>query len=208
MKEIIFGIKMKAKKNKRFILFFVGLAIIGFLAGSIFITILSKSDKVLVKNYMEEYMALIRSNKINYFTSFTNASINNFIFLFSIWILGMSIIGIPIILFIYFIKSFTLGFSITAILLKYRLKGCIIAFIYMLPSLFSFIWYTILVIFSIKFSLKLSQAIIKRKSLDFKILFSNYLTILIITILFVFISICLETFAVPYGLHKILLLVK
>ena len=171
MKEIIFGIKMKTKKNKKIILFFVGLALIGFLAGSILVTLLSNSDKTLVKEYMEEYMYLVKNNKINYMSSFINASLSSTITCFIIWILGMSIIGLPFILFTYFIKSFTLGFSITSILLKYRLKGCLIAFIYVIPQLFNFIWYTILGIFALKFSIRLSYAILKRKTIFFRFYF-------------------------------------
>ncbi len=207
MKEIIFGIKMKIKQNKKFIVFFVGLALIGFIAGSLLITLLSKSDKTLVKDYMEEYMYLVKNNKINYLSNFLNANLNNCITCLIIWILGMSIIGIPFILFTYFIKSFTLGFSITSIILKYRLKGVLIAFIYVIPQLFNFIWYTVLGIFSVKFSLRLSSAIFKRKTIDFKVLFSNYLTVFIIALFFIILSAVLET-TVPFFLHKIFLIAK
>lgn len=207
MKEIITGIKYKIKVNKKIIYFLVGLAFIGLISGSILIAILSKGDQELVKTYMEDYMMMIKNNQINYFLSFKNAAFSNALFVGFVWILGISIIGVPFILFSYFLKSFTLGFSITAILLKYRLKGCLIAFIYVLPQLFNFIWYTVLIIFAIKFSLKLSHAIVKRKSIDFKILFSNYLTILIIVILFLLLSIIVETFAIPFLLHKILLII-
>lgn len=206
MKEIIFGIKIKTKKNKKMILFLIGLAFIGFIAGSVFITQLSKGDQTLVKDYMGEYINLIRSNKIDYMQIFKNAILSNSIFTLVTWLLGISIIGIPIILLSYFIKSFTFGFSITSIIFKYKSKGLLISLIYIIPELLNFVIYTVLLIFAIKFSLKLIDALFKRKTLDFKILFSNYVTILILVFIGIFITAMIEAFIVPYFLHKLLLI--
>ena len=174
MKEIIFGIKMKTKKNKKIILFFVGLALIGFLAGSILVTLLSNSDKTLVKEYMEEYMYLVKNNKINYMSSFINASLSSTITCFIIWILGMSIIGLPFILFTYFIKSFTLGFSISSIIFNYKLKGCLLSFINIFPhQILNFLVYIILTTYSIFLSLRIINSIIKKKTIDFKIIMNK-----------------------------------
>ena len=44
-----------------------GLFLIGLIAGSIFITIISKSDQALVKEYIKEFVNKADKNKLNYF---------------------------------------------------------------------------------------------------------------------------------------------
>ena len=49
MREIIIKLKVKIRANKKVLFFLFGLAIVGIISGSVFLTILSKSDKLLVE---------------------------------------------------------------------------------------------------------------------------------------------------------------
>ena len=115
-------LKGTIKVNKKTLLFFTILLIIGIIAGSIFMAILSETDKKLVTDYFNNYISNIENNKLNYLESIKNGLFNNLLYIIIIWILGISIIGIPIVTIMFFIKSFTLGFSIASIVFNYKFK--------------------------------------------------------------------------------------
>ena len=132
-------LKGTIKVNKKTLLFFTILLIIGIIAGSIFMAILSETDKKLVTDYFNNYISNIENNKLNYLESIKNGLFNNLLYIIIIWILGISIIGIPIVTIMFFIKSFTLGFSIASIVFNYKLKGCLLNFINIFPHQIFFI---------------------------------------------------------------------
>ncbi len=194
--NIIEKVRKKLKINKNGLLFLLGITLFGFISGVIFITVISKSDQALVKNYITSYLNNI--DKISYFDSFKNIFLENLSFIIIVWLLGMSVIGIPINIFYYFIKSFIMGFSISSFILTYKIKGCLYAFIYIVPhNLINLIIYTILIYFTINFSLTLIYAIFKKKNLNFKTMMNKYINILFISLAVILITTIYETFIVP-----------
>ena len=208
MKKILDKLKKEIKKNKKGILFLLGISLIGFISGTFFIIFISKADQILVSNYIESFISNIENNNLNYIDLFKNSIITNLTFIVTIWILGMSVIGIPINLFYYFTKSFILGFSISSFILCYKIKGCLLAFIYIVPhNLLNIFIYTILMLYSIKFSLKLIDSIINKKNLYFKNIMNSYLSILLISFIVILITSLYEVFVVPFIISKLLFLI-
>lgn len=205
MNKAMDKLKEKATVNKRILLFLCGISFIGLLFGSFFVTIISKSDQALVQNYIENFINNLQMGKLNYLDAIKNTLISNISFTSIIWLLGISIIGIPIIIFMYFTKSFMIGFSIASLILKYKLKGIIYAIVYIFPHhLINIIIFTLLMIYAIKFSYYLMKSIIKKKTLHFQPLINPYLKVFLIVTGVVFITSIYETFAVPYFLKQLL----
>lgn len=191
------------KFNKKGLLFLLGITAIGFISGCIFITVISKSDQVLVKEYIESYMNNIK-DKIDYIDLFKNSFFSNLSFVIIIWLLGMSVVGVLINLFYYFTKSFILGFSISSFILKYKLKGCLYALIYVVPhNIINILVFTFLVYYSINFSITLIYYIFKKKSINFKNIMNRYLYILFVTFIIILITSLYETFIVPNIFNKL-----
>ena len=207
MKELIIGLKLKAKRNKKKLGFLLGLAIIGFISGSIFITFLSKTDQALVNEYIKNFIENIKGNNLNYITALKNSFFTNFIYIIFIWLLGISVIGLPINIFIFYAKSFMIGFSLSAMFLAFKLKGIFLVLIYLIPQFINIVIFIVLMLFSINFSLRLIDSILKRNTLDFKVLFNNYLGILLITIAGIILSSLIEVFIVPFIISKILVFI-
>lgn len=202
-------LKGTIKVNKKTLLFFTLLLIIGIIAGSIFMAILSETDKKLVTDYFNNYISNIENNKLNYFESIKNGLFNNLLYIIIIWILGISIIGIPIVTIMFFIKSFTLGFSIASIVFNYKLKGCLLNFINIFPhQMIYFLIYMLITTYSIFFSLKMINSIINKKNMDFKIMMNKYVKILIISVIAITIGIIIETFITPLLIKIIIPLIK
>ena len=202
-------LKGTIKVNKKTLLFFTILLIIGIIAGSIFMAILSETDKKLVTDYFNNYISNIENNKLNYLESIKNGLFNNLLYIIIIWILGISIIGIPIVTIMFFIKSFTLGFSIASIVFNYKLKGCLLNFINIFPhQMIYFLIYMLITTYSIFFSLKMINSIINKKNMDFKIMMNKYVKILIISVIAITIGIIIETFITPLLIKTIIPLIK
>ncbi len=202
-------LKGTIKVNKKTLLFFTILLIIGIIAGSIFMAILSETDKKLVTDYFNNYISNIENNKLNYLESIKNGLFNNLLYIIIIWILGISIIGIPIVTIMFFIKSFTLGFSIASIVFNYKLKGCLLNFINIFPhQMIYFLIYMLITTYSIFFSLKMINSIINKKNMDFKVMMNKYVKILIISVIAITIGIIIETFITPLLIKIIIPLIK
>ncbi len=209
MSEAMDKLKAKTKTNKQMILFLSGISLIGLLFGSIFITVISKQDQSLIQSYMERFVNTVQNGKLNYANAILNTLVSNFSFTSIIWLLGISIIGIPIILFMYFTKSFMIGFSIASFILKYKAKGVLYAIVYIFPHhLINLIVFTLLLIYSLKFSYYLLNSILKKKTIHFKTLMNPYLSVLVIVMVTLLITSLYETFAVPYFLKQLLHVVK
>ncbi|MDD4282972.1 MAG: stage II sporulation protein M, partial [Bacilli bacterium] len=119
--------------NKQIIIFLLGLSIIAIIAGAFYITILNKTDQALIQNSINDFFNNIKTNNLNYGMTLKNALLTNIGFIVLIWLLGISVIGIPIIIFLFFSKAFTLGFSISSIIFHYKLKGTLLSFLYVFP---------------------------------------------------------------------------
>ena len=69
MKQIMDKLKQVINKERKVIIFVLGIALIGLITGCIFITILSSSDEIIVKNYISEFVSKIDSGELNYINS-------------------------------------------------------------------------------------------------------------------------------------------
>ena len=193
MKKQMDKLKNKTISNKKIIVFLVGLFLIGLIAGSIFITIISKSDQALVKEYIKEFVNKADKNKLNG------------LFIVIVWLLGFSIIGIPIVIFMYFSKAFILGFSLSSFILQYKFKGLLLALIYFFPHhVVNILAYTLIMIYSLKISFILINSIIKKKTISFKAIMNRYLIVFAVSIGMVIVASLYECFVVPFLIRNLI----
>lgn len=190
--------KLKMKKLPLAILLVVTISII---LGILFLAIISKSDKELVSNTLNSFFKNISQNKYNTNNALFNSLSNNLIINFLIWILGISIIAIPIVFIILVAKGFVLGFSISSIIYNYGLKGIILAIIYILPHLLSLLTTIILSYFSINFSKILFQNLFLKKEYNKKTIIRRYLKILLFTTICYITSSVIEVYVIPKILY-------
>jgi stage II sporulation protein M len=205
MKKQMDKLKNKTTSNKKIIVFLVGLFLIGLIAGSIFITIISKSDQALVKEYIKEFVNKADKNKLNYLEALKNTSLSNGLFIVIVWLLGFSIIGIPIVIFMYFSKAFILGFSLSSFILQYKFKGLLLALIYFFPHhVVNILAYTLIMIYSLKISFILINSIIKKKTISFKAIMNRYLIVFAVSIGMVIVASLYECFVVPFLIRNLI----
>lgn len=199
----LLGEKMKKAMDKLFtvdkkvVIFLFIISFIGVLTGSLFMTVLSSEDKLLVADTLSSFLETIEPT--NYIASLTNNLIINTLFIGVIWLLGFSVIGLPVVVVLIFYKAFSISFTLSSFVANYGLKGSLLGFLYNFPHQFViFVIYLYVGCYAIKVSLALVNSIMKRKTIDFKAIMNRYLLVLIVSLLIVVIMTLLETFLTPY----------
>ena len=196
------------KFDKKYVFFSLVIVIIGIIFGSIFITILAKSDKYLITEYITDFINNIKNNDFNYSKTFINTILINFIIIISMTIFGISCVLVPINILILFYKSFILGFSISGFMLSFKIKGLLLSLIYIFPHLIlNILIFSVLTAFTLKLSSNLIKTTLKRKKVNLRLYMQKYLFVICLLLILIFISSLYESFIMPYVLNKILTII-
>lgn len=212
MNKMKFNIKKTKNsilKQKKLYLFLIGLMVTGLIAGILFWFVISKEDKLLVTKKLTNFFSCIKEgNSINYGASLLNSVVTSLIYVILIWLLGISIIGLPIILVMMATKSFIVGFSIAGIISSYGLKGIVGAFVYVFPHQIVFLLLLILLgFYASAFCIKLFKYLFLKQMINFKEAMRKYLKILGISCLSVLVISLFETFISTYFIKLFTLLI-
>lgn len=209
MKFNIKKTKNNILKQKKLYLFLIGLMVTGLIAGILFWFVISKEDKLLVTKNLTDFFSCIKEgNSINYGASLLNSVVTSLIYVILIWLLGISIIGLPIILVMMATKSFIVGFSIAGIISSYGLKGIVGAFVYVFPHQIVFLLLLILLgFYASAFCIKLFKYLFLKQMINFKEAMRKYLKILGISCLSVLVISLFETFISTYFIKLFTLLI-
>ena len=184
-----------SKKINIFVLFILFLGVI---YGAIFSQIVNLNDKQLVIDKIMLFISNINNNSVNSFILFKNSILINFMYVFIIWILGMTLIGIIFVILLVFLKGFIFGFTLASFFLVYSYKGLILSLLYLLfGQLLNIFVIAILSIYSIMFTLKLFKLIFKHTDNVIIVFLKNYVLIFVISIIISIISSLCETFILP-----------
>lgn len=185
--------------NKKVNLFVIFIVILGIISGSLFLMVLNDNDKSEVINEISTFMANINTNNINNLNSFKNSLIEGMILIILSWILGMSIIGVIFNIFFIYMKSFTIGFSISSFILVYKYKGILSSLIYVIPSqLINILIILILGVYTLLFSKYLFKMIfLKDKTVNLGKFFKKYVLVFGICIILCLVSSLCEAYLLP-----------
>ena len=185
--------------NNKVNLFVIFIVILGIISGSLFLMVLNENDKSEVINEISTFMANINTNNINNLNSFKNSLIEGMILIILSWILGMSIIGVIFNIFFIYMKSFTIGFSISSFILVYKYKGILSSLVYTVPSqLINILIILILGVYTLLFSKYLFKMIfIKDKTVNLGKFFKKYVLVFGICIILCLVSSLCEAYLLP-----------
>lgn len=184
-------------KPKKIFLLLLGVILVFCLLGTLYIALLNQENKNLVTESLKNFFQNIQSEKINYQKNFFISTTNNVFITFFIWIIGISIIGIPFIIITLAFKSFIVGFSFSSIIYNYGILGIPKGIIYIIPHIIGLFSTFILSYYAISFSLMLFKLLFRKQDYAKKAIMTRYIKILIFAIIFAIFSSSIETFVVP-----------
>lgn len=210
MNNKLYAAKNSIIKQKKLYRIIITLMIFGIISGILFIFFISKESKtkalVSIKNFFD---LMNTSTGINYGKSLLNTLVNNIGYVLLIWLLGISIIGLPITIVLAFMKSFIVGFSISSIISCYKAKGILGAFLYVFPHQIIILFiYLLLSFYSISFSIKLFKSLFLKQTINFRVVMQKYIKILLISLISIIIVSLYEVFISTYFIKLFTMLLK
>jgi len=198
MKTYMDKLRRNIRINKNLFVFLLVIVIVGVIAGSIFSTIIDSNDKQLVLEYLNSFFDNAKDGKLNYDTSIINTLVFTVGFALIMWVLGISIIGFFVVIFMLFMKAFILGFSISSIIASFGFKGVLLAIIYAFPHhIINILVFMLLTAYSLIISYKLIKCITSKKPLDLKHIMHRYIIVLGISVVLFIITSLYEVYVVP-----------
>lgn len=205
MKKEMDKLKNKLGMNRKIFYFLIILFIIGIAFGSALIVIMNKPDQTLVTNYLNDFFSHVKGNGLNYSSALFQSIVSNLLFVVGIWLLGISVVGLPIMLFMYFSKAFVLGFTIASMIQNFSWKGILYALFYTFPhQILGMIIYTFLLMYAMSLSISLIKAFTKKKTIDFRKIMNRYLFVLAISIIGSVAVSLLEVFLMPFLIRLVI----
>lgn len=113
MKEHVYN-----NKRQYFIVSIIFL--IGVIIGVIFVNNVENSNMEQIQNYLNTFVNSLKGEyQIDQFALLKNSIINNLILAISIWFIGSTVVGIPIMYILIGIKGFSLGYTISSALITF-----------------------------------------------------------------------------------------
>lgn len=192
MKKII----KKLKDKKQFIIIFV-ICIVAFIIGVLLPSILNEENRKIIQTSLNSFFDTIKNNQLKTNELLFKILTSNIIIDLILWLLGISIIGIPIVIILLGYKSLSLGFTISSIISTYKLNGVIKALIYIVPNIINLFIFFVISYYSIGFSLMLFNYLFRKKEYNKRIIVNRYLKLLVISIIILIFSSVIETYVVP-----------
>ena len=200
MKKIIYNINGTIKKEKHIILFNIFIFLIGLILGTLFINIITKADKTLLIEQLDNYLINIDKLSSDVFgiKYFYDIILSNLLQLSLIFILGISMIGVLVVIFMLFFKGFMLGVTLSTFILKYKYKGILGIFLYIFPvNILNILIYIFISFFAVRSCIKFLNAFLKKGSLDFKQFLGKYILSFFISIILIIITSLFESYLTP-----------
>jgi stage II sporulation protein M len=157
-------------------------------------------------NYLMNFTDPSNTNIISYKLIFLQSIKNNLPVIIFLWFLGLTIVGIPIIIIVDLLKGFTVGFTFSFMISGLGKSGIGIAILGVLPQN---LFYIPCIIFGSVVSMEFSVMLLKNKfnkqwtsSISNRVIY--YSAIFIIIIMCLFIGIVIESYITPYFIKNLI----
>lgn len=184
-------------KVRKLLLVLASILLLSFIGGLIFISILDDENKKIVISSINNYFNGINKGKIDYFKSFFSEFSGNLFLNLFIWIIGISIVGVVIVVFIMAIKSFLVGFSFCSVLYTYGIKGVFVGLVYIVPEIISLFILFVVSYYSIDFSMLLFKSLFRKKEYNKRVVMTRYLRLLLFSCFGFLLNALISTFLIP-----------
>ena len=178
----------KLEEQKKIYIFLIIVMSIGLICGIIYAIILNKSDHNLVTTSLNSFFTSIKNNDIDYKNALINSLVGNISFVTFIFLLGISIIGIPLIIFSLASSTFIFGFSLSSIIYTYHFNGILKAITYLFPhQLITLLMSLFLGFYALYFGIKLFKYLFRGIDINLRSSMKRYLQVYV-TVLLIFIG--------------------
>ena len=178
----------------------------GIILGIYSVKYMGQSERNDLLNYLANFVDPSNTKGISYKAIFLQSVKNNLPVIVFLWFLGLTIIGMPIVIIVDLLKGFTVGFTFSFMISGLGKSGIGIAILGVLPQN---IIYIPCIVFASVASMEFSIMLLKNKfnkqwtsSISGRIV--NYSVLFIIIIVLLFIGIIIESYIAPYFVKNLI----
>jgi stage II sporulation protein M len=199
-------ISIHIKEHSSIYLFITVLFMMGIVFGAIVVNSLSISQKQDLYLYLSRFFGQVTQGEFaNANDLFVQSYLHHIKYIGLMWILGISIIGLPIILILLFLKGIVVGFTVGFLVNQLGWQGFLLSFVSVLPqNLIIIPSFIIIGTIAVAFSLRLiSQIIAKRTNLPFIQLFTRYTGVAVIICCLVAAASAFEAYSSPLLMKQV-----
>lgn len=156
------------KNNASIYLFVFVLLFMGVIFGAIIVNSLHNELKQDLLFYLKQFFSQVQKDNIGEpSTIFRESYFTQLMYIGIIWLLGISIIGLPIILILLFLKGVVVGFTVGFLVDQMGVKGFFLAIVSVLPqNLIVMPIYIFISTISIGFSIQLIKQLFIKKNTE------------------------------------------
>jgi stage II sporulation protein M len=199
------------REHSSIFLFIVVLFLMGVIFGAIVVNSMSFTQKQDLFYYLSQFFGEVSNGKIAPTNDlFIQSFLHNSKFIALIWILGISIIGLPLILILLFIKGMVIGFTVGFLVSELSWKGFILAIVSILPqNLIIIPVFIIMAALSVSFSSKMiKKQFMKKYSQPIIPVFRRYIFTLLVAVIFIIGAAGIEAYLSPGLMNTIMDMTK
>lgn len=188
-------------KTYRYIyLFNLGILIAGFSFGCVIFT---KQDSTALKSLNDLITSVLSLSYIQDPTMIQNNLASNIFMVFTVFFLGLSLLGVPLLSFILFTKGLQVGFSCMLYIEVYALKGLAGIILTLIPFVF-FELIAFLLVSAVAYEISMSiwlTCFIKKNVLSLKAVLNHFLNYVLIALALVLFSTLFKIYLLPLFYH-------
>lgn len=192
-------------------LFIIVLFSMGVIFGAIVVNSLSFTQKEDLFYYLTQFFGQVSSEEVtDHNELFFQSLLHNSKFIGLIWILGISVIGLPVILIILFIKGMVVGFTVGFLVNQMGWQGFLLSFVAILPqNLLIVPIFIVTATLSVTFSLKMiRKQFMKTANQPVFPFFTRYISTLVIAVALLVFAAALEAYVSPILMKTVITTVQ
>ncbi|RFU69181.1 stage II sporulation protein M [Bacillus sp. V59.32b] len=180
--------------------FIIVLFLMGVIFGAVLVNSLSFTQKEDLFYYLSQFFGQVSQGKITSdHEMFLQSLSHNVKYIGFIWILGISVIGLPVILILLFLKGMVVGFTVGFLVNQMGWNGFLLSFVSILPqNVFIVPIFIIIAALSVSLSMKMIRRVfLKQVREPLKPIISRYVFSLAVSIVFLSVAAAIEAYVSP-----------
>lgn len=195
------------REHSSIYLFVTVLFLMGVIFGAVVVNSLSFTQKEDLFYYLSQFFSQVSSDEVATSNDlFRQSFFHNIKFIGFMCILGISIIGLPIILILLFMKGMVVGFTVGFLVNQMGWDGFLLSFVSVLPqNLIIIPIFIISATLAVSFSLKMiSRQFMKKVGPPIMPLFGRYMMSFIFALIFIGVAAGIEAFLSPILMKSVI----
>lgn len=192
------GIQGFIAKNLPLVFFVTFIFIVGVVFGALAIRTLDHGAKQELVNHLSTFFNGLADRVNEYQVNFNDIVWVNIKTVLMIWLLGLSLIGMPLVPVIIFLRGFVIGFTVGFLVQELSFKGMAFALVSILPQNLIIIPAIIIAgMMAISFSIILFKSLISKRPINFGYHLLGYSSIMVLAGIALVLASLIEAFITP-----------